>query len=349
MEGKMSNHDKLTRRQFLGASIAGFALAAGSGCATSSKKPAAAHPYHPLPYSSRLEIRHPSDFRILQLTDLHWSANSNPVESVISKRTEGLINELIARSKPDLIVVTGDSWAGNVKPGGEDNMREIVARFSKWETPCVYAWGNHDRLINPEEGHKTLTDAHNSLYKGAATNGNYVVDVVNKKGRRVCQLVMMNSENSGLGASQQEWMKSLYDATEKAGEPQPLRLAFFHIPIKQYMEIWENGVANGIIGEKHCIEKEDGSTFDVIKKLGVRACFCGHDHVNNYSGVMDGVELVYGRATGYGSYGQDRVPKGGLQIDLNCYLGKMDWKTLLPENKEWRPRPGERINVLPKK
>lgn len=31
--------------------------------------------------------------------------------------------------------------------------------------------------------------------------------------------------------------------------------------------------------------------------------FYGHDHDNDFGGFLDGVELIYGRKTGFGCYG----------------------------------------------
>ena len=64
--------------------------------------------------------------------------------------------------------------------------------------------------------------------------------------------------------------------------------------------------------------QDDSNAFNLFKNLQtMRACFCGHDHVNDYGGVLDGIELVYGRATGYGGYGGDYVDKGGKLITVN--------------------------------
>ncbi len=333
--------ESLSRRQFLWAGAAGI-LVAGTGCVTGKH---AGHPFHPLPYAAQFQIGSSSKLRILQLTDVHWGADSDPMDRFTNKRTAAIIADVIAQAKADLIVVTGDSWSGNRKPGGEARMREVVAKYAALGVPWAYAWGNHDQLIDNNAGHKALTEAKNSLYCGGATAGNYVIDIVNPRGERMCQLVCMNSETEGLGASQHAWMKTLAEDTAKAGDAQPLRFAFFHIPIKQYVDIWDNHAASGIKGETPCIERENGASLAYLKMLGVRACFCGHDHVNNYAGMIDGVDLVYGRATGLGGYGADRVAKGGTLITLHCRTGRYDWAALVPGQPAWKPRRGEQITL----
>lgn len=334
-------HESISRRQFLLTGAAGVIIA-GTGCVHLKQS---GHPFHPLPYSVQLRIEHPSKLRILQLTDVHWGTDNNPLEKLSNKRTAAIIADVMAQAKADLIIVTGDSWSGNRKPGGEERMTEVVAKYAALSVPWAYAWGNHDQLIDNNAGHKALTEAANSLYRGAATGGNYVIDVAGPHGNRVCQLVFLNSEVEGLSATQQAWMDTLAEDTAKAGDQQPLRFAFFHIPIKQYVDVWDSGAASGIKGEKQCIESEDGSSLAYLKMLGARACFCGHDHVNNYSGKIDGVDLVYGRATGVGSYGGDRVSKGGTLITINCRTGHYDWAALIPGKPKWKPRRGEQITL----
>ncbi|MBR6634122.1 MAG: hypothetical protein IKL41_00670, partial [Clostridia bacterium] len=43
--------------------------------------------------------------------------------------------------------------------------------------------------------------------------------------------------------------------------------------------------------------------FALIKKLGsTQAMFCGHDHVNDFCALYDGVYLVYNQTGGYETY-----------------------------------------------
>ena len=75
--------------------------------------------------------------------------------------------------------------------------------------------------------------------------------------------------------------------------------------------------------------QDDSNAFNLFKNLQtMRACFCGHDHVNDYGGVLDGIELVYGRATGYGGYGGDYVDKGGKLITVNCETGDYSYQSV---------------------
>jgi len=54
--------------------------------------------------------------------------------------------------------------------------------------------------------------------------------------------------------------------------------------------------------------------FDVLVKLGIRAVFSGHDHNNDYHGFLEGVNLVYGRKTGFGGYGPPISMRRGARL-----------------------------------
>ena len=284
---------------------------------------------------ARLEISHPRRFRILQLTDLHFFSRDKTTWNAFNRRTVEQMQSLVQCAKPDLLIITGDVWSEDQNGLGEKHMRYAVQRFEALGVPWAFTWGNHDQLKDFEAGHRILAEARNSLYRGADSDGNYVIDVIDLQARRVWQIVCINSRREGIRKEQQRWLKGL----PRIDSP---RFAFFHIPLKQYDDIWRNGAAAGIYGEEPFTEKEDGSTLPILKSLGVVACFCGHDHQNDYSGLADGVELVYGRVSRSGGYGADTFQKGGKLITVNCTRGSFKWKSLTPDGARWHPARGQR-------
>jgi hypothetical protein len=42
----------------------------------------------------------------------------------------------------------------------------------------------------------------------------------------------------------------------------------------------------------------------------------GHDHDNDYYGSYDGINLAYGRKTGYGSYGPNGMQNGARVFEV---------------------------------
>ena len=147
------------------------------------------------------------------------------------------------------------------------------------------------------------------------------------------------------------------DARAKAEPLKTVRsMLFFHIPLTEYKDAWEELAANGyqdtenvqyitgMVGETgKCIYCGigDDDLFETVQELGsTKAIFCGHDHYNNFSVRYKGIELVYGNSVDYLAYfginkkGSQRgctvittQPDGSYQVDkYNLYTsGRYDY------------------------
>jgi len=74
---------------------------------------------------------------------------------------------------------------------------------------------------------------------------------------------------------------------------------FFHIPLPEYQTVWETGTCLGVKNEAVSCPKKNTGLFLELRRAGVLATFCGHDHTNNFRGQLDGVWLCYGNVTGW--------------------------------------------------
>ena len=207
--------------------------------------------------------------------------------------------------------------------------------------PWAFTWGNHDSLDSYAAGHKALAGAQGSLYGGGDIGGNYVLLLEDASGAPLVEVFCLDSGKEGLGAEARTFIAQA--AVADAGAPKPMRIAACHIPVRQYKEVWADKTASGIIGELVCSEEEDGTTLATLRDARIQAIFCGHDHENDYSGRMAGVEMIYGRATGYAGYGHEKVPKGGKVYTLDPARKAFEWVSLLADGTSWRPASGERI------
>ena len=45
---------------------------------------------------------------------------------------------------------------------------------------------------------------------------------------------------------------------------------------------------------------------------------CGHDHNNDYFGKFNGINLAYGRKSGYGAYGPDNMQRGARVFEVTA-------------------------------
>ena len=274
--------------------------------------------------------------RILQITDLHFFEKAKQED----ERTIRDLNKLVELTKPDLLAVTGDLWYENPHGQGFARMEFAVKQIDGLGVPWAFCWGNHDKLDDYQHGHDLLEQARNSVYRGAFTHGDYRIELVSarepKKPR--ADLIFMNSSETGLAEWQLAWFRTAsLELTTRHEAPLPA-FGFFHIPILEYQTLFQPGLNMGLQLEKVCHEEENGLALPALGKLKtLRACFCGHDHLNDYAVKAGDFDLVYGRATGYSGYGGDLLRKGAKLIEIDLANGNYEHTTVFADGARWRP------------
>lgn len=267
------------------------------------------------------------DFVILNLTDLHFG--DYDYRRFTAWGVIFTAKQLVKRFKPDLITVSGDIVCTDSTVYSVQRFTDLMESFG---VPWVPVFGNHD-----DEGNcdlQYLADVmrkgpHCILRKGPASMGvgNYVVGIAEDDGRGgeklVEALVMMDSHHAACNAEQVEWFAWAAQGLRRLGGDVEIT-TMMHIPLAQYQygfdeqwdgekKTWKSGSgAAGTCGEKVCCARDadgvpvDNGLFAQIKKAGGRYVFCGHDHLNNFSLVYDGVRLTYmmkiGRASGFSPF-----------------------------------------------
>ncbi|EGG13517.1 metallophosphoesterase domain-containing protein [Cavenderia fasciculata] len=84
----------------------------------------------------------------------------------------------------------------------------------------------------------------------------------------------------------------------------PLAFAYFHVPIRQYMWVWNQQTCYGSNNDSVACQAVDGGLYYAFESIGdVKMVSVGHNHGNDYCGLFGSVELCYGRHSGYGGYG----------------------------------------------
>jgi hypothetical protein len=340
------NSRTFSRRQFLGTS----ALMAGAWIASPSFSedlpPALSGvvPSNTYPETStKLKVADPSRFTVLQFTDSHFFLDRPEVPGV-DDHTRGDWKQMVDRYKPDLVAMTGDLWHDNPEGRGAEYQANCVAFLGELGVPWIYTWGNHDQLNDIPKGHDAFHDGKNSLYRGGPAGGNYTIDVLNKDDKRVWELLCINTHRQGIHGSSHDWLKNY--AAHVTDKTLP-RYAFFHIPIKQYFSVKMKKSFSGISYEGVAFEKEDGSALGLLKSVGgVRGCFVGHDHLNDYSANVEGIDLVFGRSSGWNGYGSDKIRKGGKLLTANCETGSYAWESVFPDGLRWKPSPDDHIEEI---
>lgn len=288
------------------------------------------------------------DFKILQLTDLHLGYG------ILSGKEDAMacraIKTIIQKTKPDLIVLTGDLIfpfllrAGTMNNGKE--AKELTKFMDAFQIPYVIVLGNHDA----EKGAFYRKDKLMTLFakgkysicargkKEISGIGNYMIQLKDTSNKTALALVMLDSNMysnswffSGfdwIHEDQTDWCMRRLEKL-KESNPKLKALAFFHIPPAEMKEAYEKmklgdhsiRYQHGSIaesGEYFGISNNKSTFFSKAVKAGIiKGMFFGHDHLNTLSLIYHGIQLTYGMSIdylGYPKIGKKYTQRGGTLI-----------------------------------
>ena len=299
-----------------------------------------------------VEIPSDRDIKILQLTDTQIidssqmrTANRLPASMVemwsranIDKNCFNYIAELIESERPDLILLTGDIVYGEFDDSGEIWIR-IVDFMDSFGIPWAPIFGNHDNesTMGVEWQCAQLEGAENCLFKrGDLTGyGNYSIGLVDANGKIKRVIYMLDSNGclraAGIESDQINWMNAVSDAIDLSyGEEVP-SFVCYHIPSMDFITAFVNKYGyeasesfnldltgiDGDFGQKNeNVSLFANSLASYFKAANVDGVFSGHDHVNNYSILYDGIRYTYGTKTGTYDYNNTGV-LGGTVITVS--------------------------------
>ena len=275
-----------------------------------------------------LKFREDSCFKIVQFTDIHWH-NGEPAD-----QKSAVLMESVARAEsPDLIVLTGDILSGGGCDNAIESLRQIIEILDQCAIPWAAVFGNHDDegTANRHELMEVMRESDLSLADPGPEEipgvGNYVLTVQNSDANKSAALLYFIDSGSyaltDLGGydwikrAQIEWFLSESVRYNVSVEHPLPALAFFHIPIPEYHEVWDFHTCYGVKYEDICAPRINTGFFAALHEAGdVIGTFVGHDHINDFWGDLHGIRLCYGRATGYNTYGKDGFPRGARVIEL---------------------------------
>ena len=295
-----------------------------------------------------------SDFKILQLTDIHLGG------SVLSydKDLKALqaCYKLIEATRPDLVVVTGDlcfpMGAMSFSFNNTAPVQQFAAFMRNTGIPWAFTYGNHDTESMSATKQSGLDALYRSLSWDTSKNllypyvqpdvwgrNNQLIEVRNADGSLNQALFLIDSNaytGEGLNKydyihdDQVEWYKENVLRLNAEEGKTISSLAFFHIPLQQYRTAyelyeagsdevtWYFGSNDEQMIDKVCCSEYPSSFFDVAKELGsTGATFCGHDHYNTMSLEYQGIRLTYGMSIDYlvmPGIARDTKQRGGTLI-----------------------------------
>ena len=257
-------------------------------------------------------------------TDVHLNGKEDTDYTAVSYLVEN-----ISKEKPDLVIYGGD----NISSGF--NMRRYVQFAELMENLGVY-WvavlGNHESEGIFTYSRKKIVELYSSydycLIRNGRTDidgyGNFTVNILNSDDSIKEVICLMDSGNymtkqlkekygvedkgqvyDGVKESQVEWYKEKHDElTEEFGEFRSITV--IHIPPYQCRAFEDEEYLYGDKNEGMCPAGFDSGIFDAMKEKGsIQAIYYGHDHINDFGVIYDGILMSYIQPAGYSSYNME--------------------------------------------
>ena len=276
-------------------------------------------------------------FKILHMTDFHIR---NGDEKDI--RTCALVRKLIESESPDLIVIGGDLIHKEETLNPPAAFEDALAPVAQSGIPWAFIFGNHELQsgVDPARFIEILKRLPNGLFQVGPSHiqgqSNYILKIMGgtKSGPAALlylfddgtKMVYPNKGKSWIHRSQIAWyVKNSERFTAKNnGAPLPA-LAFMHVPLPEYKEIWDYYTCYGDCGKGKISPQINSGLFAAMLEMGdIMGVFAGHSHRNDFYGDLYGIRLAHSRITGYGK-AEEEYPRGARVIRL--YEGERRFDT----------------------
>ncbi|GEM_PF-1447208 len=267
------------------------------------------------------------DFQVLQLTDIHLSAE----ESYYGRNIKAMdtVYALIQETQPDLLEVTGDlvfAMPYTDAATDEETFRMCIEFFDQIGIPWIWTFGNHDHdffdRYSKDEVYamlrrsSTLLQYQEESSVDGYTNGEFrLYNADNTLNRILISIDSHDTMESGgydyIKENQVQWYAKTVRNDQKLFGKDVQTFVYTHIPLVEYQDAWtayQNGDhrAKYLYGKKResvCCSGVRSRLASVMTKLGsTKAIFCGHDHLNDYAVRYNGITYVYGKSIDFSAY-----------------------------------------------
>jgi hypothetical protein len=274
--------------------------------------------------AGNLQFKDDGTFRIAQFTDIHLHTNK-PGEP---EKTREIIEFILKTEKPDLSILTGDI----VNSPAQQGWQYIAEIFSGSGIPWAVTLGNHDDEDTWSreqifEFLETQTGFVGIAGPDISGVGNYIIPLQSATSDETAALLYFFDSNGypknakrgsydWVKFDQIQWYRHQSTSFTKTNNNIPYpALAFFHIPVPEFLDVVGNETYMGIKEEGVASPEINTGLFAAFVEMqDVMGVFVGHDHYNNYIGILHDVALAFGQTSGFGGYGD--FAKGSRIIEL---------------------------------
>ncbi len=298
--------------------------------------------------------------KVMTFTDTHIDHVEERGE-VCLKLMKAAVDEV----KPDVIVFVGDNV---VATDNEARTKKFVQFMTELQIPWAPVLGNHEGDSPDTISREYMTELLKSspyclipeepatLEDGTPVFGhtNYSVELKRDDDSTAFRLILMDGgshiEESALEAvglkkvynTEYDWLKEDQIAwyKEQICDDNCPSMIFCHIPLPEFIVGYEEGtLLFGKKRERVCCASYNSGMFDAMVESGKTIAYVtGHDHVNDYRVLYKGIQLIYNRMGGMGSYNaltkkvHDSLLQGCFVYHIG-YSGQMDVEDFLYKDR----------------
>lgn len=258
------------------------------------------------------------DFVILNLADIQIC----DLEDLFKlNKIKKEIDELVEKTKPNLITLTGDqTWSNE----NLISLKAIISWLDSYKIPYAPVFGNHDTgngddnaVLSRNKCMDLYENGRYSLFKRGPSNlgitGNYIINIMEDDKIYKTLYMLDAGVLDTITYQQKEWVlwnankiKESNDGTFSEG------MVFMHKPIPEYYDAYRAYLKGEIeaIGDIYVTYSLNGTRqngfFDLCKEINVKDIIVGHQHGNLFTLPYEGVRLTFSlKTTELGGYYED--------------------------------------------
>lgn len=264
------------------------------------------------------------EFKIAVFTDLHLTSYLTDLKD--NNKTIEMLKKNIEKEQPDLVIFTGDIVTSAFTRLRAKKLAELMEKYKVY---WAIVFGNHESENFTGPSREKLASFYESyeycLFQSGDTDGvgNYIINIKTSQNVVSKSLIFMDSwdymckedikkfnldkskkQYDYIKESQIEWYNSSISALKQKYGDSTESMLFIHIPLPEYKNAYEDGeIIYGKQREKVCSSNHNSGMFTAIKQNNhTKVIFTGHDHINDYCALYEGVYFTYTQPSGYAAY-----------------------------------------------
>lgn len=265
-------------------------------------------------------------YKLIQLTDLHLK--EYPFDEKDSM-TLDLIQEIVRKEEPDLLIFTGDIVWGTIIESPLLSFQKFIDFCNTLNVQVAFTYGNHD-VVDGKKDRKSFRKLENKLRNQPIkkqvsiieNRENYVIEIPVYGEVADYLVVVMDSggyQKSGISKydfllrEQIKWFDDMLIKYPKVKEI----VVFQHIPLVEYKEAYDKNLPKNYTKNV----RVDGPNLNtgffshLVESNRQIKLSVGHNHENNFQTNYLGVELMFGQLTGYSP--ETEIQRGARVFNFN--------------------------------